>query len=294
MANDFHAERLTGIGSSDAAPSLGLSPYKTPLELYAEKIGEGRAVLDTPEMAWGRRLERTILDHYQMETGRGTELAPPLMRHPNGFMIAHLDARGEDRVIEAKTARNDRGWGEPGTDQIPQAYLLQVTHQMIVSGLSLADIAVLIGGSDFRIYPIRLDPELAELVIAGEREFWRRVQERDPPEPTTLAEAQLRWRQSKEQSVELPSNVADAYRRLVEVRAQVKTLEEEGDKYEMTVKQWMGEAAIATVDGIEAATWRTSKPSQVFDSKRFKEECGPLYAEYTIEKAGTRRFLLKG
>ena len=40
-------------------------------------------------------------------------------------MIANLDGfcdaeAGTRRVFEAKTARTADGWGEPGTDQIPQ------------------------------------------------------------------------------------------------------------------------------------------------------------------------------
>lgn len=43
--------------------------------------------------------------------------------------------------------------GEVGTDQIPEVYKYQqVAYYAAITGVSRVDIAVLIGGQDFRIY----------------------------------------------------------------------------------------------------------------------------------------------
>ena len=54
--------------------------------------------------------------------------------------------------------------GEPGTDEIPDYYMTQVQHYLAVTGVKTADVAVLIGGNDFRIYTIEADEELQSFV----------------------------------------------------------------------------------------------------------------------------------
>ena len=48
--------RALGIGGTDCAAILGLSPYSTPLEVYQEKV-EGHKKATTPKMTLGNALE---------------------------------------------------------------------------------------------------------------------------------------------------------------------------------------------------------------------------------------------
>lgn len=186
----FHAERLTGIGGSDAAVALGLSPYRTPLELYLEKRGEIPPFEGNEATLWGQLLEPVVRDEYARRTGRQVSV-PPLARHPkHDFLIAHADGLTTDgRCYEGKTARSADGWGEPGTDQIPQAYLIQVQHVMLVTATPVADVAVLIGGSDFRLYEVPADRELQDMIVEGEAAFWQRVQKGHAPDPDFSTES---------------------------------------------------------------------------------------------------------
>jgi putative phage-type endonuclease len=227
----FLANRLTGIGGSDAAVALGLSPFRTALELYLEKRGEIPPTEETETMLWGKLLEPVIRQRYSTLTGR-TVRVPPFMRHPKyEFVVAHPDGVTDDkRLFEAKTARSADGWGEPGTDAIPRFYLIQVQHYMMVTATPVADVSVLIGGSDFRTYEVPADAELQEMILEGEADFWRRVQAGQPPEPDYEASStaalvrrmfpgtngeQLiatqdheRWRQVYEQAAELAGRYA--------------------------------------------------------------------------------------
>lgn len=293
----FLADRLTGLGGSDAAPALGLSPWKTPLQLYLEKIGEGEPLEENDAMRFGTLLEPVVRGEYIRRTGRDVVFGQPVIRDAaRPFMLANLDGFTQadgPRVVEFKTARTDHGWGEPGSDDVPQAYLLQVTHYMIVTDAQLADIAVLIGGSDFRVYTVPRKPELCDLVIEGERRFWDAVQRREPPAPTTLAEVNMRWRASQTRTVDLPPNVAKACERLAEVRAEIKAGEVEAEHFEALIKTQMKEADTGLIDGVPAVTWKQAKPSKAFDAKRFREEKPEIACEYEYEKPGVRRFLLK-
>lgn len=180
------AERRTGIGSSDAAAILGLSPWRSAWEIYMDKIGELPEVPPTEEMQWGLRLEPAIAQAYQDTTGAALT-QPPMMRHRDRtWMLASIDRIADSgRIVELKTANpfQRQLWGEEGSDQVPEQYLIQVQHQMAVAESDQADIAVLLGLADFRIYTVPRNDQLIFDLIRLEEEFWSRVQERRPPEP---------------------------------------------------------------------------------------------------------------
>lgn len=57
-----HPDRRTYLGGIDCAAILGLSPWKTPLDVYESKIAEGPQESDWNEqMYWGANLEDKIL-----------------------------------------------------------------------------------------------------------------------------------------------------------------------------------------------------------------------------------------
>lgn len=190
--------RHHAIGASDSAAALGLSRWKSPYDLYEEK----RLPEPPPEvevqgpMRWGHLLEPVLRQEYATQTGRAVAVPADevTFRHTScARMVAHPDGiakdAGGDRLFEAKIARSGDGWGEPGSDQIPQAYLIQVQHALAIlhaiaastRDFRVADVAVLIGGSDFRIYEIPADAELQEMIVDGVREFWSYVEAGTPP-----------------------------------------------------------------------------------------------------------------
>lgn len=186
--------RRSGIGGSDAAAALGLSKFKTARQLYHEKRNEIPVEEPDPELIWwGNALEPIVRQRYAETRGYTVLLPKETLWHPeHSFMCANLDGYVESprRGYEGKTAWTSIGWGEEGSDQVPSEYNLQVHHYMIVTGLPVFDVACLIGRK-IVYYEVAADPELHEMIIAGEREFARRVREGDPPpfdydHPTTL------------------------------------------------------------------------------------------------------------
>lgn len=177
------AERRTGIGGSDCAAVLGLSTYKTALELYLEKRGElANSYEETEDMWWGRMMEPIVRQKYAEKTGRVVLMPPGTLRHPeHPFMLAHIDGYTTDRRgYEGKTAFRSLGWGEEGSDEVPQSYLLQCHHYLTVCQFPVWDVAVLIGRK-YATYEIPADHEMSEMLIEAETDFMRRVREGDPP-----------------------------------------------------------------------------------------------------------------
>ncbi len=291
------AERRTGIGGSDVAPIIGISPFRSALEVYLEKRGDlGEPPLNDA-MHWGNLLEPVVRQEYADRTGKAVMMPAGMIRHPkHEFMLANLDGYVDgDRLFEAKTARTSIGWGEPGTDEVPQGYLFQVQHYMAVTGYPLTDIAVLIGGSDFRIYTIEADPELHGLLIDAEADFWRRVQEEDAPEPVSLSDAEALWgRFSTSKKVVATADVEAAVMEMRTIKAAISDLEARFDEKKLAVLCAMQDAdTLVDLQGRELVTWRAGKPPVRFDSKALKGANPEIYEQFATEGEATRRFLIK-
>lgn len=292
------AERRTGIGGSDAAPAVGMSKYKTRLELYLDKRGELETT-ETEPMRWGNLLEPVVRQEYANRTGNSVTVPPGIIRHPStAFAIVTADGIVNDgqRLYEGKTARTAEGWGEPGSGDVPQEYFLQCQHGLYVTGLPIADVAVLIGGSDFRIYHVEADAELQAMLIEQEAAFWNCVQRAEPPEPTTAEDVKRRWRicRGTTLTVDSESTIASACQRLADIKQLQKLADSAVEELTVMVQATMGDAAeIATSNGDLLATWKNIKASARFDLERFREEQPELYQSYLREAQPQRRFLLK-
>jgi len=174
-------ERKSGIGGSDVGAILGFSPYKTAVDVFFEKV-ENFQKEASNEMNIGKKIEPFIAELYAEQTGE--KIIPvgyDLWRHPEyEWMIGTpdfiTDTKGKDeKIIEIKNigAYNAKEWGEQKTDDVPLHYLAQVNQYMILKNYHQADLAVLIGGNDFRIYNVKRDEELVQLIIEEEERFWK-------------------------------------------------------------------------------------------------------------------------
>ncbi len=90
--HEWLKERQTGIGGSDASVILGVNPFRTKTELWAEKIADTVTETPaTPAMLRGTILEPVAADLYVERTGRHVR-RQPMRRHPeHEFMIGNVD-----------------------------------------------------------------------------------------------------------------------------------------------------------------------------------------------------------
>jgi len=132
---------------------------------------------------WGLLLEPVVRARFEIETGRRLRVPKRLTRRKDlPWQAGHLDGLDDDIVYEGKTARTDFGWGEPGSDDIPPHHKAQVWHYMAVANRRRAEVAVLIGGQDFRRYALEWDDSIDDLT-AEEQDFREsHILPRIPPE----------------------------------------------------------------------------------------------------------------
>ena len=170
------AERMTGLGSSDAPVVLGVSKYKTPAGLFDEKVYGVVPTLDADGVRrcyWGDVLEPIILK----ETGKrlGVKVRKPksMFRHATlPWMLANLDGLTDDGlIVECKNMQ----WPIKG-NLTDHPYYYQVQHQLAVMGTQHAFLATLIGGNDLKLYEIEADEQVMRAMVDIEARFWARVE----------------------------------------------------------------------------------------------------------------------
>jgi len=300
--NAVASERMKGIGGSDAAAAVGLSEWKSPYELWLEKIGAAPPpdLSDNESVRFGALLEDVVAEEFARRRGvRVWRQRSTLYHRTHNFMFAHIDRRivGAREGLECKTAsvRMAKRWGEENTDEIPIEYWAQAAHYLAVTGYDGWHVAVLIGGNDFRMYYVPRDDEAIAALIERELAFWECVKTGVPPDPMTLEDVKVRWPSHIEaKRVNATPEIVDALARFKEINAQIKALEKEQEPLEIAVKSFMADAAeLVDERGKVLCTWKQAKASRVFDKDRFAQENPELYERYLVERPGSRRFLVK-
>jgi len=297
MNKEWHEARSKGIGGSDAGAICGINPWKTPLQVWEDKRGLAGPIDDNPAMYFGRALEPIIRQKYSEDTGREVLLPTGIIKsEKHDFMLANLDGITRDnRIVEIKTSARRNGWGDPGTDSIPLHYLFQCFHYMIVTGFKVTDVPVLIGGNDFRIYEVNSDPELEEIIIQRERDFWEMVLKGTPPAPVNYADVQRLYRRSEAKQITATEEIEKAVVFLNMVRSDMKMLEEREEETKKNIMDFMKEAdELTDLTGRAIATWRSAKAVKRLDTKALRQQMPEIYNQFLTEGEPSRRFLLKG
>lgn len=291
-------ERRNGVGGSDVAAIMGFSPWKTPYRVYQEKRGEVEAWEGNAITDWGHRMEPIIRQWYSDKTGRCVRVPEDIIYHGKyPHMLASLDGFTDDpRGVEVKTARNGRDWGEPGTNQIPAYYMLQVQHYMIVTGFEVFDVPVSIGGGSPELYEVPADKELQEMIIEAEAAFWQRVVDGNPPEPTTYADAVQRFGKAGARGAVIAS-LEDIHTciDLQSVRDQIAVLEakEELLKGKLIIALGDNGDVLVRSDGTPLITYKMAKGRKTLDAKALEKDMPEIYKKYLKQGDPSRRFLVK-
>ena len=191
---DWLSYRKLGIGGSDVAAIMGISPFATIRDLYNDKLGI-EPLTNEEESNWvakevGHRLEDLVAEIFSKKTGLTVFPVRKMFRHPlYPFMLADVDffiifPDGSYGILECKTcnynARNK--WDDGG---IPEHYVLQVRHYLSVMNMDKAYIACLYGNNEneFVIRPIERDMMEEEEIIAQEEYFWKEYVEKQAEPP---------------------------------------------------------------------------------------------------------------
>lgn len=292
---EWLAERKKGIGASDAAGILGLSPWTSPFSVWLDKTTDATDDAATEAMEWGLRLEDAIaakwedvhgirLDRVIHDDGR-----PRIVAHADHpWMVASLDRRAADgNPFEAKTASPwDDGWDDVDAGLVPDHVTIQQQHQIAVTGAERCYGAVLIAGSKFHTWVVERDDRMIADIIAAEQRFWESYVLADRPPPLDGHQAtndaiKTMFPESAEgQVVELPVGAEALLRQLADAKVAKKATAEVEDGIANQIKTLLGDAEAGTINGLTAVTWKSSVTNRL-DLDTFRKDHPDLAAAYT-------------
>lgn len=273
--------RRAGIGGSDAAAVVGLSRWRTPMDVYLDKIGASEEVEQNEAMYWGSKLETALRERFAEEhpelvvidgASYGTVTSTDFP-----FVIANVDAmcyeRGEDNSETCLTGMPVAGWegktaslwkkAEWDGESVPAEYWLQCQHYMLATGKPRWYLSVLIGGQEYREWVVERDEEAIASLLDQEQAFWALVESETPP-PIDSTEASKkvldRLYPASEAVLDPVLQLDDEASTLavdrVRLKKELKALEDELRLVENKLKEKLGDRASAvTPDGHEI-TWK--------------------------------------
>lgn len=273
--------RKQGIGASDAAAAIGISPYQSPLELWMIKTGrDGEMPKPGPDddaspMYWGNILEPIVAQHYTRRTGNKVRKVNAVLQHADpdkAWMLANLDyavtSNPDVQILECKTAGE---WGSKlWRDGVPAYVECQVQHQLAVTGRHAADVCVLLCGQEIRIYRIERDDALIEKLIELERQFWHCVETDTPPKADGSESSgkalKYLYPQDTGDTLDLTSDprLCQVFTELLVAREDLARAQQIEDERKQAIQQRMGDASkIIFPDAV--VTWKRNKAG----SRRF-------------------------
>ena len=304
--------RPWGIGGSDIGAILGLSTYKQPLDVWKEKLGLASALEKPIHLRFGQHLESFIAEEYERVTGWLTHEHPQTVHHPeHPQLFAHVDrlvtkdqgvatdAKGKvvtPWLLECKTANafTANQWGNPGTDQVPDAYLVQCIWYTTLTGCQEAHLAVLLGNHDFRIYKIPHNQELGSHLIEAALSFWNQhVLNQVPPKPTSRQGVLALYPvETLGLSVEAQPHTVLQLKRLKRLQKLAKSIETTCEKIKDQLAIHMGPAERICSNGKSLATWKSGAPISRVDVTRLRQERPDIANDYTVVSPSPRRLVL--
>jgi putative phage-type endonuclease len=257
--------RKMGLGGSDAAAALGLSPWKSPYALYLEKRGLIEDDIESERMLWGSLLEPVVADQYLATRDDVIDSLDKLgYQHPeHDFLLASPDrvltTATDTEILEVKTsdAFAHKTWVQ---GEVPDQYALQAHHYMLVTGFAVVQFAILVGGNHLETLTMERDETLLGDLLEAEGKFWDCVVNERPPavdgSESTKEALASHFKVKEGTSVEGGEMLALALAILAEHKSGIKALEEGKILAENRIKAILGENEVGLVDGEAAVTWK--------------------------------------
>ncbi len=153
---DWLKERRHSIGGSDVGAILGLSRYRSPYTVWAEKTGQLPEQPDNEAMRQGRDLEDYVARRFMERSGKQVSRYNYLLRSVGcPHLHANIDRRllGEKSGLECKTASALNMKAYSG-GQFPESYYAQCVSYLAVTGWERWYLAALVLNKAFFVYQL--------------------------------------------------------------------------------------------------------------------------------------------
>lgn len=260
------------LTASEIPSILGLSPWSNAGDVYISKT-QGIDWSGNDATHAGNLLEPTVIEWAKSQLGN--VLQGDWLVHEDGIIACSLDGRlptGEP--VEAKTSGivgpgSPHQWGNEGTDEIPEYYLVQVQTQLLVTGAARAYVPALIGNRGFVMYVVDANQELQGVIKTNAEAFWNEhIVPRIPPEDVRPHFDTLkRMIRTKGKSVEVSDDLVADYRLKNEL---AKRYQKDADEAKAALISAIGDGEIAKWSGGEFTFCEQTRKGYVVADSTFR------------------------
>lgn len=267
LSPDNLARRGQYLTATDMAAVLGVHPYKTGLDVYADKtIGPEPVENDAVEI--GTLLEDDVLELASRRLGATIianddlvvcDLYPWLAATPDGYLID--EATGQPcAVVEAKWSDSRSLW-ENGA---PEHYRVQVQVQMMCAGLSRGYIAALVSGRGFALHEVLPDEGIRSAIIHEGQRMREAIAAGVPPEadythPRAIDAVRRVVGHTPKLERTLDDRAAEAARRFLFAKRSEEAAAAERKAAQAEVEALMGDAGIGLARGYRVVKSQRSR-----------------------------------
>lgn len=267
----IQADRTKFLGGSDVAAIFGVSPWRTPMQLWEDKIAPrvDDPVIDPDREKFFRRRKRQepviaemLAEEYGIEVTRLSLDSDPNRyldpEHP--FLAAEVDFeflmspavrsafpdRPELAAIPDGTLLNgeiktvhpfkSHEWGEQGSEDVPIHYAAQVMHGLGVTKRPAAIVAALFGLDTLLCFPVMADQETIQAMREKAVAFWtQHVIAKVPPAPVNVDDVKRMYAGFRGTPVQLSQEAFEALQGLDELRVRARQLEQDRHEFEWRI-----------------------------------------------------------
>ena len=206
--DEWIAFRSRGLGASEIGTLMGVNSWKSPAELYYQKIGLiPQKVEPNIPMFMGTILEKTVAEIFEYWDGddqsmlnnyeAGTKVRtlyepvgyvvnpeyPHLFFSPDRLQIKSSNLRirngrinldNVEAIVEIKTIS---GWSsKQWTGGVPPSYYLQLQTYLMGLGIDMGWLVALEDGRNLKVHQFERDQEMIDMIARVTAEFWARVE----------------------------------------------------------------------------------------------------------------------
>lgn len=288
--------RRGGIGASDVAGILNLSPWASPFSVWASKVDDTDDTHDTDAMEFGRRAEIMVAPWFADRTGltvvgEQTRCAhrddPWKMCTVDGFVLDSPNSQMADAlgVLEIKTTSAS---ADEWANEIPVNYRCQATWAMHVTDQPHCWFAVLhlaFGRPRFEVYQFDRDPDEETFVVDACTRFWHdHVLTGEPPavdgHQATTDAIKAHW-PTADGSLQADALTRRMVDRVRAHKATAKLIEANIAEAENELRAALGDReALVDAAGDVLASWKPQQATRL-DTKALKAAHPALADEFT-------------
>lgn len=259
-------DRKKAIGASDVAAILGVSPWASAWDVWADKTGRLEAWAGNEQTRLGQFFERSVLDYAESKLGglvRGERVL-----HSTLPVASTLDARvlSNNRPVEAKTTGLAGplygDWGDVGTDEVPEYYLVQVHTQLLC--LPEADagyLFALLPGRGVVQFDIERSDKICDRLGDMLNDWWTRhiINDVEPSRDKASLEIVKRMKRTAAKSIDLGDEFSQLVQDREALKAKIKSFSEAIETIDAKLLSSLGDAEQATFPDGSGVTYFKQK-----------------------------------